>query len=430
MTGFVVTDHTIQVPVDWADPARFGAITVFAREIVDPAHVGDDLPLLLFLQGGPGGMGPRPMPGAGWWATALRTHRVVLLDQRGTGRSSRVDGRVISRFDDARTAADYLACFRQDVIVADAEHQWLTDTRASRRSAQAAAAIRTTREIAETLRCPAADRRRNHWIANSAPLQGGHAEVSVPPYTLGAWLGDRATSDPEILMRIEGEGLTPRDKEMRLRALGVLGDKHIPAEYLRASEAQRRALLAGILDADGMVTDDGAVLVRVTQERLARDVAELVVSLGYRCHTEVAPAAYVIDFSATDPVFGIHRKELLHKERRASSSVRTSSRFIVDARRVESVPVRCVEVDNDSHMYLASRSMIPTHNSTLGLDFMRSCSIKHQLPSVIFSLEMSKSEIVMRLLSAEANIKLADMRSGRMSDDDWTRLARRMGEFS
>jgi replicative DNA helicase len=68
--------------------------------------------------------------------------------------------------------------------------------------------------------------------------------------------------------------------------------------------------------------------------------------------------------------------------------------------------------------------------STLGLDFMRSCSIKNQLPSVFFSLEMSKSEIVMRLLSAEAKIKLADMRSGRMSDDDWTRLARRMSEIS
>ena len=68
--------------------------------------------------------------------------------------------------------------------------------------------------------------------------------------------------------------------------------------------------------------------------------------------------------------------------------------------------------------------------STLGLDFVRSCSIKHRLASVIFSLEMSKSEIVMRLLSAEAKIKLADMRSGRMSDDDWTRLARRMSEIS
>ena len=99
-------------------------------------------------------------------------------------------------------------------------------------------------------------------------------------------------------------------------------------------------------------------------------------------------------------------------------------------RPVDSVPVRCVQVDNESHLYLAGEGMVPTHNSTLGLDFLRSCSIKHRMASVIFSLEMSKSEIVMRLLSAEAKIKLADMRSGRMSDDDWTRLARRMSEIS
>jgi replicative DNA helicase len=68
--------------------------------------------------------------------------------------------------------------------------------------------------------------------------------------------------------------------------------------------------------------------------------------------------------------------------------------------------------------------------STLGLDFMRSCSIKHGLSSVIFSLEMSRTEIVMRMLSAEAKIRLADMRGGKMSDDDWTRLARRMSEIS
>ncbi|AFM19960.1 replicative DNA helicase [Mycolicibacterium chubuense NBB4] len=103
---------------------------------------------------------------------------------------------------------------------------------------------------------------------------------------------------------------------------------------------------------------------------------------------------------------------------------------VTSIRRVPTVPVRCVQVDNPEHLYLAGRGMVPTHNSTLALDFMRSCSIKNQLPSVIFSLEMSKTEIVMRLLSAEAKIKLADMRSGRMSDDDWTRLARRMSEIS
>src|SRR5918995_6252661 len=68
--------------------------------------------------------------------------------------------------------------------------------------------------------------------------------------------------------------------------------------------------------------------------------------------------------------------------------------------------------------------------STLGMDFIRSCSVAHGMTSVIFSLEMSRTEIVMRMLSAEAKIRLADMRSGRMSDDDWTRLARRMSEIS
>ncbi|WP_431953906.1 replicative DNA helicase [Nocardia lijiangensis] len=113
-----------------------------------------------------------------------------------------------------------------------------------------------------------------------------------------------------------------------------------------------------------------------------------------------------------------------------SATARSAPRRIVDVRKIDSVPVRCVEVDNADHLYLAGRSMLPTHNSTLGMDFMRSCSIKHGLASVIFSLEMSRTEIVMRLLSAEAKIKLGDMRSGRMSDDDWTKLARRMSEIS
>ncbi len=116
-----VREHRIEVPVDWSAPDRYPPIEVFAREIADPARAGEDLPLLLFLQGGPGGQGPRPSA-SGWWSTAVKTHRVVLLDQRGTGRSSRVDGRSLAPFADASAAADYLACFRADAIVADAEH--------------------------------------------------------------------------------------------------------------------------------------------------------------------------------------------------------------------------------------------------------------------------------------------------------------------
>ncbi len=68
--------------------------------------------------------------------------------------------------------------------------------------------------------------------------------------------------------------------------------------------------------------------------------------------------------------------------------------------------------------------------STLGLDLARSASIKNRMTSVIFSLEMSRMEITMRLLSAEARVSLQNIRTGRLSDDDWQRLARRMGEVA
>ncbi|WP_373889272.1 replicative DNA helicase [Nocardia sp. XZ_19_369] len=109
---------------------------------------------------------------------------------------------------------------------------------------------------------------------------------------------------------------------------------------------------------------------------------------------------------------------------------RPAAHRIAAIRAVPSVPVRCVQVAASDHLYRASESEVLTHNSTLGMDFLRNASIKHGLPSVIFSLEMSRTEIVMRLLSAEAKIKLKDIRTGRMSDDDWTKMARRMSEIN
>lgn len=119
MPGMAVTDHHFSVPLDHADPGGPG-ITVFAREIADPAHAGQDLPFLLFLQGGPGGKSPRPPRADGWIAHALRTHRVLLLDQRGTGRSTPVTAATAARLGDDLAA--YLRHFRADAIVADAEH--------------------------------------------------------------------------------------------------------------------------------------------------------------------------------------------------------------------------------------------------------------------------------------------------------------------
>ena len=103
---------------------------------------------------------------------------------------------------------------------------------------------------------------------------------------------------------------------------------------------------------------------------------------------------------------------------------------LTDIRSVPSVPVRCVQVDNPEHLYLAGESMIPTHNSTLALDFCRAASIHNNMASVIFSLEMTRNEITMRLLSAEGKIPLNHMRNGHMGDEDWAKLARKMGEVS
>jgi replicative DNA helicase len=77
---------------------------------------------------------------------------------------------------------------------------------------------------------------------------------------------------------------------------------------------------------------------------------------------------------------------------------------------------------------LAARPAIG--KSTLGLDIVRSASIRHNLASVIFSLEMSKTDLAMRLLSAEGEIKLSQMRSGTMTDRDWQKIVRRMGEIT
>ncbi|MFD9964558.1 alpha/beta fold hydrolase [Amycolatopsis sp. NPDC058986] len=119
LPGFAVTDHVFDVPLDHGDPSG-PSIEVFARELADPARVGDRLPWLLFLQGGPGGKSPRPVRKGGWIEHALRTHRVLLLDQRGTGRSTPVTSRTAARMD-ATTLAAYLRHFRADAIVADCE---------------------------------------------------------------------------------------------------------------------------------------------------------------------------------------------------------------------------------------------------------------------------------------------------------------------
>ena len=386
------------------------------------------------------------------------------------------------------------------VIVADGQHQWLTETRASRKSAWPAdrgsnrtrtqrtfPSVKTTEELLATLRCNGTEHRLNHTVVNARPLDLPRRELPLAPYALGVWLGDGhsagariTTADPEIVVHLEADGLwvvpgsglnyslrfpeRPPVAERscadcgrpssglaqcqacrnhhgtvhgRLRTLGVLRNKHIPATYLRASEAQRRSLLAGLLDTDGAVAPSGAVQFGVTSRRLAEDTRELIVSLGYRCslttkavkgRTAASSTAYTLTFSTTDDVFRLERKRLLHKERRGPG--RTGKRVITAVRPVPSVPVRCVEVDSVAHLYLAGRSMVPTHNSTLGLDVARHAAVKAGVPTVVFSLEMSRTELVQRLMCAECTVDMQRLRTGRMEESDWTRLTRSLGKLA
>jgi pimeloyl-ACP methyl ester carboxylesterase len=117
--GLALTEHEFEVPLDYGQPDG-GTLTVFAREVVAPGHEGDDSPWLVFFQGGPGFEAARPLkPGdPSWLERALEDFRVLLLDQRGTGRSSPVgelEGMTPAE------QADYLAHFRADAIVRDAE---------------------------------------------------------------------------------------------------------------------------------------------------------------------------------------------------------------------------------------------------------------------------------------------------------------------
>jgi pimeloyl-ACP methyl ester carboxylesterase len=120
LNGMRIADLRFDLPLDPAVPAG-GSISVFAREVVAAERHRDDLPTLVFFQGGPGGAAPRPESRSGWLGRALQDHRVLLLDQRGTGLSTPVTPETLVQRGDAAAQAAYVARLRADAIVADAE---------------------------------------------------------------------------------------------------------------------------------------------------------------------------------------------------------------------------------------------------------------------------------------------------------------------
>ncbi len=297
-------------------------------------------------------------------------------------------------------------------IVADANHQWLTVSEKARRSSLMARrrlssqlrprgtdqshkrtfpSIVTTEEISNSIvKCG----KINHQIPTCEALEGVDVDFPIKPYTLGVWLGDGDSEsgcftsfDDQVLEEIRRDGyrVTAHKKEgrytirgivSRLRGEGLLGNKRIPPTLLRASPHQRLEIMKGLMDSDGTCEPrNGRVEFTTIKKGLAEDFFDLCAGLGFKPALYVSDAKlngriicknYRISFSPRIPVFKLQRKidrQNLSALRRGNSA-RVTSRRIVSCERTASVPVKCIEVDSPSHLFLVTRSFIATHNST------------------------------------------------------------------
>lgn len=303
-------------------------------------------------------------------------------------------------------------CFRVafsdgSVIVADGDHLWRAHDRWRAREV-----VERTSVMAARVNVGGRSRREHRYrIGLASPLQMPDRKFIVDPYVLGAWLGDGhtatariTTADQEVVGAITATGEyarpvtsnsgkaqtfalndgTRRDAQslqMRLRTLGVLGNKHIPEAYLTGSEAQRWALLQGLMDTDGNVAYSGRLRVprcsfTSIKRGLAEGVRRLASSLGLKATLRERRAtlngrdcgpAFDVAFTAyaDSPVFRLARKAVRLLPR-PSAHRRSMARTIVAIDPVPSVPVRCIQVEREDGMYLAGDSCIQTHNSTLG----------------------------------------------------------------
>jgi hypothetical protein len=298
-----------------------------------------------------------------------------------------------------------------EVIIADAEHQWYVGGRMkagkSLRDRQCLYWHLTTTEVmAKTVIAPWDKNLRMYSLPVTHPLELPDAPLPVPPYTLGAWLGDGSSDcamltvghgDEEILAIISTEGVpvhaakhtdrTPRysltNRSLQrcsvgtaLRDEGLLHNKHIPPIYFRASLAQRLELLRGLMDTDGYISKDGRCEFTSTSKRLARDLQELLATLGIKAKVTESEAKlngvvispkYRVHFQSYQdlPVFHLTRKcERLVPRKKAVT--RSELVRVVSITPIESVPVRCIQVDSPSHLYLVGRTLIPTHNTQMG----------------------------------------------------------------
>ncbi len=309
-----------------------------------------------------------------------------------------------------------------DEIIADPEHLWYTinklEDKRIRRGKSEMGSIKTTEEIINTLKY--GGRETNHRIPIAAPLIGDIKELPIKPYTFGVWLGDGdsksfliTTEDMDILSRIERDGyevLPPyqtdannrypitngedpkRNKDngrytsngslsSLLKKMEVYRNKHIPAQYMDASIAQRYELLKGIMDSDGYVNKtNGWCELSTTKKIIADQVFELVSSLGIKARIYNGDATingryisnkYRVMFKTKKQVFSLPRKAELIKKSTSAQMSRHKNRFIVDYQEVNDIPMRCLTVDSSDGLFLITRSFIATHNTRSGAEWVR-----------------------------------------------------------
>lgn len=270
-------------------------------------------------------------------------------------------------------------------LVACGDHEWLVERRTP--SGTYVPDRVTTAELVGQLVDVGGARRFR--VSNASPLILPDVDLPIPPYTLGAWLGDgdsdsaRITGvDEGVFERVAAEGFTvTRQRGARrgvlglmplLRAAGLLRNKYVPSAYLRASETQRWELLQGLMDTDGHASQRGVCEFTTTSPAIRDGIRELIATLGLRtqcfegtatlCGRVIGPK-WRIQFSARSdsPVFGLQRKQSRLLDA-GGSHAQFRHRRIIAVEPVEPVETQCITVDSDSHVFLAGREMIPTGN--------------------------------------------------------------------
>ncbi|ADH98317.1 terminase TerL endonuclease subunit [Salisediminibacterium selenitireducens] len=220
--------------------------------------------------------------------------------------------------------------------------------------------------------------------------------LPVDPYLFGYWIGNGCATKPEITVRRDDVEAVQREVPYPLHnhypqegnsdilvyhalkpvLVSHFKDKRIPAAFTRASKAQRLRLLQGLMDSDGCVSTEKGQSIYVTiLPELAKDVQDVLGSLGIKNTLGETPSTrngvptgetcYLVRFTAFQDlnVSALDRK--LNRSRERNPTTRSHFHYIAAIEKAEPTPMRCIQVDSPSRLYLAGRSMVPTHNSEL-----------------------------------------------------------------